>query len=174
MTRDDAGYGHETASDYSSADDSNLVEEVALDLKGRAHVETRDNADGVYWTEDNDLSLYTTFPTPGRDSADALRKYLAVHLPADTITDEYGVVTPIEDVSCDHLPSLQARLWEHTPVGHATVLHNWAQKCGPIIAVDTGRASQPIPGSNQLCASHISTITELLDCEYHPQSGRSY
>jgi hypothetical protein len=167
MANEDMGYERVDTLDHVSAKkDGDLIGKVAFDLKGRAHVERRDNADGLYWIEDSAMSLYTKFPAPGQSSADALRKYLAAHLPADTITDEYGVVTPIEDVSSDHLTSLQARLWNYTPVGHVTALQNWVQKCGPIIAVDAGRASQNMPGSNLLCASHISAITELLDCEY--------
>src|SRR5690349_13876138 len=98
---------------YRDADDCEMESdsEVALDLKGRKHVDKSANADGVYWMQTDTASSYYTFPMPGKAAADALRSFLGGLLPLNAITDEYGHVTPIAHVANDHLPTLQARLW---------------------------------------------------------------
>ncbi|KAH8731684.1 hypothetical protein GQ44DRAFT_755752 [Phaeosphaeriaceae sp. PMI808] len=85
--------------------------DVAHDLRGRKHVERDNNADGVYWMACNTHSVHTVFPMPGKISANSFRHFLQGHLQSNLITDEYGNITPIEKITDDHLPALQAQLW---------------------------------------------------------------
>jgi hypothetical protein len=113
--------------------------EVEVDLRGRNHVEQVENSDGVYWLQDNTRSSYVVFPVPGRASADALRKFLGKRLYPNLITDEYGSVTTLAEISDDHLPTLQAQLWLDSVHGSAKIysqpmtLHNQIRGYGPAV-----------------------------------------
>lgn len=90
-------------------DESN--DEAVLDTYGRKHVNTDDNADGLYLLQNDTETVHTFFSTPGVESANALRQFLGVCLPEESVVNEYGYVVPIADISDDHLPKLQAQLW---------------------------------------------------------------
>lgn len=133
------------------SDRSDSDGEVALDLNGRAHVDRRNNADGVYWSRADNRSVYTTFPMPGKASADALRKFLSGQLREQLITDEYGVVTGIEHVANDYLPVLQAKLWGEKYVNHNNITTQPEQSTSPEDEV--------------LLAEHVFDIVDLLECK---------
>ncbi|KAH7066774.1 hypothetical protein BKA63DRAFT_607678 [Paraphoma chrysanthemicola] len=130
--------------------------EVALDLKGRKHVDKSGNADAT---------------------ADALRSFLGGLLPLSAITDEYGHVTPIAHVANDHLPTLQARLWDVELMGSTSP---WPQvpatrTLGTCSGVTSQYRTARIPPTPQravvhedrrLLAQHVNLIFELLDDNY--------
>jgi hypothetical protein len=148
--------------------------EVALDLRGRKHVEQIENSDGVYWLQDNTRSSYVVFPVPGRASADALRKFLGGKLPYNLITDEYGCVATLAEISDDHLPTLQAQLWLKGSSGSAKTalqLDIQVQDCGPAVqqAPHTTSSSAVCALRGQegiLMACHVIFIAELLECKF--------
>jgi hypothetical protein len=159
---------------YSHGSDSDG--ELALDLNGCTHVERRNNADGVYWSQGSSQSVYTVFPMPGQASADALRKFLSSRLLPELVTDGYGVVTPIGDVADDCLPTLQAKLWGETLMKHDDTTSESA------ISLKTVQISE-LYGKHQLgekerhhqqrisqdgdtlLAGHVLNIIELLACK---------
>lgn len=102
------------AGSEQSVSDTDSDGEVSLDLQGRKHVGQDTNTHGVYWLDVKENSSHTMFPMPGKDAADTLRQFLDDRLPAEHITDEYGVVKPIGEIKVDHLPSLQSKLWRMT------------------------------------------------------------
>jgi hypothetical protein len=147
--------------------------EVALDLRGRKHVQQIENSDGVYWLQDNTYSSYVVFPVPGRAGADALRKFLGEKLPHSLIADEYGRVATLPEISDDHLPTLQAQLWLNGSSGSAKTRSqpdSQARGCGPAVQ----QAPHPTPSSavralrpqeGLLIACHVKFVAELLKCE---------
>jgi hypothetical protein len=154
---------------------NNSNDEVAMDIRGRKHVDTDDNIDGVYLLRDHTRSLHTVFPMPGKSSADTLRKSLQDHLFNGTITDEYGCVKPITHVVDNYLPNIQAELWlnklesdmdvpPHFPVSERL------QNCDlPIQTQYEVRPSPPceysVANETLLFSRHTAFITELLQCK---------
>jgi hypothetical protein len=164
------------AFDQHQYDEGELDSEVEVDLRGRKHVEQDENSDGVYWLQENTRSSYVVFPVPGRASADALRKFLGDRLPPILLTDDYGCVTTLAEISDDHLPTLQAQLWLDSVHGSAKMrtqpmtLHNQARGCGP--AVQHAPHSTPSSAVGALMAQeallvacHITFVAELLECK---------
>jgi hypothetical protein len=161
------------AFDQHRHDEDESDSEVTLDLQGRKHVEQIENSDGVYWLQDNACSSYVVFPVPGRASADALRKFLGEMLPRNLITDEYGRVATLPEISDDHLPTLQAQLWlSGSPRSAKTRSQpvSQAQSCGPAVQ----QTPHPTPSSavralrtqeGLLIAYHVTLVAELLECE---------
>jgi hypothetical protein len=164
----------DSSGQYSHESDSDG--EVALDLNGCKHVERRNNADGVYWSQGSSQSVYTVFPMPGKASADALRKFLSSHLRPELITDEYGMVTSIDDITDDYLLVLQAKLWEETLIKHDDMTSK------PAISQDTVQISRPCAKrqlgekethhqwrtsheDDTFLAGHVMNIIELLACK---------
>ncbi|KAF2827983.1 hypothetical protein CC86DRAFT_405014 [Ophiobolus disseminans] len=149
--------------------------EVALDLKGRKHVGQKDNADGVYFLDVHASSTHATFPNPGAASAQALRNFLEARLPHNLITDEYGFITPIAQISDGHLPSLQAQVWRNKredvdakSVGlgdskcQVQVLRSHVQHHNGLYAVQKPSGSQDA----LLLAPHATLIAELLEANH--------
>jgi hypothetical protein len=164
------------AFDQHQYDEDELDSEVEVDLRGRKHVEQDENSDGVYWLQNNTRSSYAVFPVPGRATADALRKFLDERLHPSLITDEYGSVTTLAEISDDHLPTLQAQLWLDSVNGSAKTrfqpmtLHNQIRGCGP--AVQHAPHSTPSSAVGALMAQealfvacHITFVGELLECK---------
>jgi hypothetical protein len=164
------------AFDHCRYDENESDSEVEVDLRGLKHVEQVENSDGVYWLQDNTRSSYVVFPIPGRASADALRKFLGEKLHPNLITDEYGSVTTVAEISDDHLPTLQAQLWLDSKHGRAKTrlqpmsLHNQVRGCDP--AVQHAPHSTPSSAVGALMAQealfvacHITFIAELLECK---------
>jgi hypothetical protein len=149
--------------------------EVALDVRGHKHTEQLNNTDGVYWLLENTRSSYVVFPVPGRASADALRQFLGDRLPLNLITDEYGRVEAIEEISEDHLPTLQAQLWLNnlqgdamTPSQSATLDHR-VQACSPFVqhastTTPSSAADILIAQEALIVACHAKSVAELLQC----------
>ena len=54
---------------------------------------------------------HCVFPLSGGDNLNVLRKSFQIHLPPCHISNEYGEITPLADISSHHLPTLQAKLW---------------------------------------------------------------
>jgi hypothetical protein len=152
--------------------------EVALDLQGRKHTEQFWNIDGVYWLIDNKRSSHVVFPLPGRASADALRQFLGDKLPPNLITDEYGCVKGLGEISEDHLPKLQAQLWlsnlqDNTKTSsQSSSLNCQIQACGRLIqhALTTAPSSAADVSMAQealLVACHATFVAELLQCKFN-------
>ncbi|KAH5717848.1 hypothetical protein HBI18_170620 [Parastagonospora nodorum] len=143
---------------------------LELDLRGRKHVNQQDNADALYWMQDDTGSAFIAFADPGEASANAFRTFIQGRLPHDLVRDEYGRITPIAQVSHDHLPTLQAQLWLHKYAGeaHTPML---VDKCGPIIQHMSHDPPQ-LSDSNAmtekmlLVASHFTFIVGLLQSKY--------
>ncbi|KAI8932756.1 hypothetical protein NX059_010246 [Plenodomus lindquistii] len=85
--------------------------EFDLDLRGRKHLVTTNDLRTVYTIGEAPQTAQWTFPISGAGNVTALRKSLQNHLPPHQITDEYGEIRPLVEISCHHLPSLQAKLW---------------------------------------------------------------
>lgn len=132
--------------------------------------------DGIYWLSVEESSTHTTFPMPGQVSAATLRRYLEERLPAELITDDHGIMTPIAHITEDRLPCLQAKLW-------LAATENIGETCDRVSTFDhkirRGRPvfndpnqpiSRPAPLENAptmkhggSLAAHISFITGMLD-----------
>lgn len=116
--------------------------EYVLDFRGRRRLDREVNDQQYYIGQPEDTSpSYSDFPMPGLASADTLRDFLRQHLLPDQIVDEYGNQCAIADISNDHLPSLQAKLWV-SPVKETTQYPSRAQN---------------------LIAAHVSKILQLLE-----------
>lgn len=104
---------------------------------------------------------------PGKESAEALRDSLRIHLPHHLIIDEYEVITPIDDIPNDHLPTLQGGLWREIPRYLATSLDSpvylsgLSQGLGPFIR----SASAELLEYEQGLVSHVEAIADLFGCK---------
>ncbi|KAH7406852.1 hypothetical protein DE146DRAFT_778345 [Phaeosphaeria sp. MPI-PUGE-AT-0046c] len=167
---------HAQYSKLAHRDDESDVE-VVLDTYGREHVNRVDNADGIYLLQNDTETIHTFFRTPGTEATNALRKFLAALLPEELVTDEYGCIVSIAEVSGDHLPRLQALLW----------LIETNKGGGPLLSLSDGdaktnmhapavqRRSNTIRLSPQKSlvteellriACHVTFITELLQANH--------
>jgi hypothetical protein len=143
---------------------------LEMDLRGRKHVNQQDNADALYWMQNDTGSAFIAFADPGEASANAFRTFIQGRLPHHLIRDEYGRITPIAQVSHDHLPTLQAQLWLHK---YAEETHAPMQvdKCSPVVQHRLQDTSQ-ISDSNVMTekmlsvASHFTFIVGLLQCTF--------
>jgi hypothetical protein len=150
--------------------------EIALDLQGRKHVKRSDHADGVYWLQQYTRSSLVVFPVPGAASANTFRKFLERHLPYNLITDEYGHVMPLEQLSDDHLPILQVQLWQNrtnddaNTASQAGALGRLVKKCGPSAQHRSTTMLEPTSedlATEQIraAARYVRSIVDLLKCE---------
>jgi hypothetical protein len=153
--------------------------ELALDLQGRRHVERFDNADGVYWLQQDTRSSLVMFPLPGAASANEFRKFLEERLPQHLIMDEYQCVMPIEDISDDQLPRLQAWIWvkKHDDSAntriHAGAIERMVKECGSVAQHSSGSLPQTYHDGMSteqisLVARYGQSIIELLQCKCGP------
>jgi hypothetical protein len=175
--RSDVVFAGEKHPDHDPDEDESDGE-VALDLKGRRHVDTSDRGRDAYWINVKTSSAYTTFPMPGGASSIALRRFLANRLPPELIVDEYGAVTPIDDIRADHLPSLQAQVWRLGPKGHTHTSPRSAysgfptrdyEELGKQLVTAMAPAAQQALEKKEalLLATHATFITKLLDGKQH-------
>jgi hypothetical protein len=150
--------------------------EIALDLQGRKHVKRSDHADGVYWLQQYTHSSLVVFPVPGAASANTFRKFLEVYLPCSLITDEYGQVMPLEQLSDDYLPILQVQIWQNrtnndaNTASQAGALGRLVKKCGPFAQHRSTTMLEPTSedlATEQVraAARYVRFIVELLKCE---------
>jgi hypothetical protein len=164
------------AGSEQNVSDSDSDSEVALDLKGRKHVDQDNNTHGVYWLDVKQSSSHTMFPMPGKAAADTLRQFLEDRLPAELITDDYGVVKPIAEIKDDRLPSLQAKLWHVTTDDiaksstHLMALDHWNRACEPLFNDFNRLIFTPLPVDNVEAtdmtlplAAHAAFVAGLLD-----------
>ncbi|KAH9870231.1 hypothetical protein J1614_007154 [Plenodomus biglobosus] len=110
--------GPHMALDYDNSSDWDFD----LDLRGRKHLDSVNKSLMIYIKEEAPGSVHGSFPLSGQGNLDALRKSLETHLPLHHITDEYGVIRPLADISNHHLPTLQGKLWREVPQEHAATL----------------------------------------------------
>jgi hypothetical protein len=164
-------------SDPYQYNDNDSGSEVALDLRGRKHIEQSGNIDGIYWQLENTRSSYVVFPVPGRASADALRQFLSDRLPPKLVTDEYGCVQAVGEISEDHLPTLQAQLWLHnlqddtTKPSQSATLDHRVQACSPFVhhaSITTPSSTADVLMAQEalLVACHATFVAELLQCKF--------
>ena len=157
-------------------DSDTLGGELALDLKGRKHVNQDDDVDAVYLLRVHASSIVGTLPKPGQASAHMLRQFLDNRLPRSLVTDEYGQITPISRISDDRLPALQSRMWQNVLEGNANELpcavgpqdRVTLKACGLLLqheAETEGFLTQNTHRIDQapLLASHAAFIARLLD-----------
>ncbi|KAH7389817.1 hypothetical protein BKA66DRAFT_581428 [Pyrenochaeta sp. MPI-SDFR-AT-0127] len=159
-----------------TSDDSDY--EPTLDLKGRKHMTSYDDAEGLYTLQPDVESSHLIFPIPGKESADTLRRFIRDHLHSYYITDEYGYPRPLDSIPHNHLPNLQAKLWRELPQHHASILSSDAdldelsRGFGPFIRNPTAARISAAIGNNgvsdddELLACHIKIISTLLDSEH--------
>jgi hypothetical protein len=141
---------------YNNDDDSH--DEVLLDSRGRKHVDTENHADGVYFAQGNLFSRLIVFPMPGKASADILRKFLKDRLPKSLITDAYASVTPIAQVTNEHLPTLQAQLWLNGLEG--------TSKSPSHVAFMVSARQNLVKDDALLLTRHFGFVVELLQCKF--------
>lgn len=159
-------------STMSQHDDYESDSEIALDLKGRKHVDRSNNSDGVYWLREDTQSSYIVFPVPGKASANAFRKFLECYLPPHLITDEFGHVKPIADIADDHLPVLQAQMWQAPLRQSRAPIHEKQARVADAFIDDWSdvdlRTSHDTSTTSEalLFACHITFIAGLLYCEF--------
>ncbi|KAF1844194.1 uncharacterized protein K460DRAFT_419139 [Cucurbitaria berberidis CBS 394.84] len=167
---------HAWTASYHSADkvyEDESDYELAFDLQGRKHVEQRDNADGIYTITDSNSITLSMYTMPGKESANALRSSLYNHLPLHLITDEYGEVTPLNDILSNHLPKLQAKLWRELPQLLAARLSTPGPSqarspfvISPMAQVLPSISNTVLSEDEQLLARHVKTIADLLDSNH--------
>lgn len=168
---------HAQHSNSAQNDDESDVE--VLDLFGRKHVNRVDNADGIYLLQNDTETVHTFFRTPGMESADALRQFLAARLPEELVTDEYGCIVPIAEISGDHLPKLQAQLWlsendksgELLPSFSNGYTENQVRIPAPQRRSNTTRPPPQKPSAKEdllRIACHVTFIAELLQGRPNP------
>ncbi|OAL04859.1 hypothetical protein IQ06DRAFT_213093, partial [Phaeosphaeriaceae sp. SRC1lsM3a] len=166
---------HAQHSNSAQNDDESDVE--VLDLFGRKHVNRVDNADGIYLLQNDTETVHTFFRTPGMESADALRQFLAARLPEELVTDEYGCIVPIAEISGDHLPKLQAQLWlsendksgELLPSFSNGYTENQVRIPAPQRRSNTTRPPPQKPSAKEdllRIACHVTFIAELLQANH--------
>jgi len=167
---------HQVA-DTPTEPDTKLDTELELDLRGRNHVDQQDNADGLYLMQNDTGSSYIAFTDPGEASVNAFRTFMEGQLPHHLIRDEYGHVTPIAQVSHDHLPTLQAQLWLQKFADDAHLASDGmasdtqVDKCGPVIhhkLHDTPQLSYSNVMTDRMLsvASQFTFIVGLLQCKW--------
>lgn len=152
-----------------------LEEELALDAKGRKHVEKHDNADAMYTEVGNLETCRISFP--GQTSSDALRTFLQSRLPTMHVTNEYDKTVLLADITNGHLPTLQAKLWCDIAGQHATdttpptSTTTYRYGAGPFlrdsVATVSSDKDDDWPRKDEvLYATHIQTIAHLLDGKF--------
>lgn len=165
--------------------ESDFEHSLAVDLLGRKHIDKTDGADESYTLLGDALIRYIEFPIPGNDSANTLRNSLRIHLPYCLITDEFGYIKPLNDISNRHLPTLQAKIWRDAPRNQASRLSiaqdfaGLTQNLGPFLRNPTKKDLENVsklnaPGEDQILASHIKFIAELLDSRSPPNKITVY
>lgn len=121
--------------------------EYMLDHQSRMHLDP-DSSEQYYIEQPEDASpSYPDFTMPGLASAGVLRDFLRRNLQPDRIVEEYGSECNIAEISNDHLPVLQAKLWAKTSGGHYQVK----------------ATTQRLPRAQNLIAGHVSKIVQLLE-----------
>lgn len=123
--------------------------EYVLDFQGRKHLD-REASDEKYHfgpQEDASATSYPDFTMPGLTSANTLRDFLRQHLQPHQVVDEYGDEGDLCDISNDHLPVLQAKVWTKSSTNHSPT-----------------KASAQRPSRAQfLIAGHVAKISQLLE-----------
>lgn len=171
-------FSKHTSAQYHVADTPNEPDsELERDLRGRKHVNQQDNADALYWMQNDTGSAFVAFNDPGEASVNAFRTFIQGRLSHDLVRDEYGHIKPIAQVSQDHLSTLQAQLWlqkfaedAHTP-SDRMASQMQVDKCGPFVQ-DMLHSTPQLFDSSAMTdkmlsvASHFTFIVGLLQCKF--------
>ncbi|KAF2785441.1 hypothetical protein K505DRAFT_369375 [Melanomma pulvis-pyrius CBS 109.77] len=119
------------------------------DLQGRRHVDVDLHQDRQLVTDPS--SLFTRFAPHGEESESKLRDYLQTRIPAQLVSDEYGLLLSIEDISTTHIAALQAKLWREVPKAKTDI---------SLLSVDD------ISEHDRSAADTVALIADTLEMNY--------
>ncbi|KAF2259321.1 hypothetical protein CC78DRAFT_586055 [Lojkania enalia] len=108
----------------SSGGDKAEERAAGLDLRNREQVDVGGIEDEIYVIASPGTScLVVQFPTDPEHliTEAALRDYIKRSLPTQLIQDEYGRIENIQNIPCECLVSLQAKVWRDLPRYHAAM-----------------------------------------------------
>lgn len=148
--------------------------EYALDLRARKRFDWDANDQQYYVGHAEDPSpSYPDFPMPGLASADKLRGFLHQTLQPDQILDEYGNECEITDVSNDHLPVLQAKLWVKISGGRSPVKATIQRpsRAQNLIAGHVAKILQLLEGKQGLYSPTLSWLMRCRKSRFHKPRG---
>lgn len=147
---------------------SEVEGELAIDLRGRKHIDRSGNADAVYLTQEETCTSHVVFTMPGQHSADVLRTFLEGQLHPNSIQDEFGIIVPIAEIANSHLPSLQAQLWYESRGTHDTTSYlsvgTATQLQSNVFCTQNQAFGMPLAVQDPY-SFHIKRIADLFDGE---------
>lgn len=98
-------------------------EELDRDLGQRKHVNTANNADGMYGVNLHTDSNFARFPVnEGLPARVELCAYIKKHFSKQRFQDNYGRPCLAEDLEPGYMARLQAMLWQDIPRAQAAIL----------------------------------------------------